>query len=84
MAKTRVVQKENGALERSYTWTGGAFPRPDTSALTAVEGVTVRYEGGNKLVVTVDNVRKWGRVNRNAARAVAIAAGGTDIERVEK
>ena len=80
MAKGKVIRKNNGPRERHYTWTGGEFPRPDTSAVTFTKGVTVDFQG-DKLVVRVDDVTKWRLVHEAAARSVAIAVGGADIER---
>ena len=79
----KIKSKSVRVIERHYTWTGGVFPNvPNTSALITVNGVTVRCED-DKLVVIVDSYDKWRLVHDAAARAVAIAVGGADIERVK-
>ncbi|HJP81812.1 MAG TPA: hypothetical protein VJ841_05440 [Candidatus Saccharimonadales bacterium] len=82
MPNGKVIRKNKGPNERHYTWSGGTFPRPDTSALTFTNGVTVEVHD-DKLIVRVDDVNKWRLVHEAAVRAVAIAAGGTGIKRVE-
>ena len=75
--ETKVVSKTKSARERHYTWTGGAFPEPDTSALTFYAGVTTQYVGGDTLVVKVNDVQLWRRVHDRAMQAVVFAVGGT-------
>lgn len=79
--QTKVVSKPKGPREKHYTWTGGSFPKPDTSAIEFYNGVETEYVGGNTLIVRVNDVALWPRVHERAAYAVARAAGGTDIQK---
>lgn len=82
--ETKVKSQTKNSRERHYTWTGGKFPKPDTSAIDFYTGATTEYVGGDTRIVRVNDVQLWRQVHDRAMEAVVFAVGGTGAIRIKK